>query len=87
MTSLDWGEESVRDSGNRPQYIRTGQRWKRHVRRGLCPPASDDFLIGPSLGDVGIESHEDVQVVIHDGEPTDGHGEDIRKFFEPPLDP
>ena len=26
-------------------------------------------------------------MVIHDGEPADGHGENIRKFFQPFFDP
>ena len=38
-------------------------------------------------GDVGVEAHEDVQVIVHDGEPADGDGEDSRKFLEPKLDP
>ena len=34
------------------------------------------------VGDVGVEAHEDVQVIVHDREPADRDGEDIRKFFE-----
>ena len=38
-------------------------------------------------GDVGVEAHEDVQVIVHDGEPADGDGKNTRKFLEPKLDP
>ena len=51
------------------------------------PQRLHNFFIGPSLGDVRIEPHEDVQVVIHDREPADGYGEDFRKFFQPFFDP
>ena len=37
--------------------------------------------------EIRVEAHEDVQVVIHDGEPADGCGEGSRKFFEPFFDP
>jgi hypothetical protein len=28
-----------------------------------------------------------MQVIVHHREPTDGHGEDFRKFLEPVLEP
>jgi hypothetical protein len=28
-----------------------------------------------------------MQVIVHHREPTDGHGEDFRKFLEPALEP
>jgi hypothetical protein len=43
--------------------------------------------VRPARGDVGVEAHEDVQVIVHDGEPAGGDGENTRKFLEPKLDP
>jgi hypothetical protein len=49
--------------------------------------AADDFFVGPSYSDVGVEAHEYVQVVIHDREPADSGGEDIRKFLQSKFEP
>ena len=55
--------------------------------RKEASPAADDFFVGPACGEVGIEAHEDVQVVIHDRETADGDREDIRKFLQSKFDP
>jgi hypothetical protein len=36
---------------------------------------------------LGIKPHEHMQVIVHHREPTDGHGEDFRKFLEPVFEP
>jgi hypothetical protein len=47
------------------------------------------YLVGlrQAGGDVGVEAHERVQVVIHVPEPADGDYEDFRKFLQLRLDP
>jgi hypothetical protein len=41
----------------------------------------------PALGNVGIETHEYVQMAIHHREPTDRHCENLRKLSQRPIDP
>ena len=55
--------------------------------RKKASPAADDFFIRPRCGDVGVEAHEHVQMVVHDREPADGDREDIRKFLQSKFDP
>jgi hypothetical protein len=51
------------------------------------PPAADNLFVGPGLGRIRVQPHQQVQVIIHHAEPTDGKGEDVRKFLEPMFDP
>ena len=50
-------------------------------------PTSPGVLIRPPLGYIRVEPDQDVQVVIQDREPRNGHGEDLSKFLKPMLDP
>ena len=49
--------------------------------------ALDDFFVGPGIGDVGVEAHEDAEAIVHHREPDDGDREDIPKFLESMFDP
>ena len=50
-------------------------------------PSLDDFFVRPGCGDFWVEAHENVHVVVHDGKPADGDGEEIRKFLQAKFDP
>ena len=56
-------------------------------RRKEPSPAADDFIIRPRSSDFGIKSQQQMQMVIHDRETTDGHGKDTREFLEPVFQP
>src|SRR5271166_3262402 len=68
----------LRDRGHLSRLV----AWRKEAS-----PASHDILIRPALGHVRIESHQQVQVIVQDREPREGHREDFRKFLEPMLDP
>ena len=50
-------------------------------------PTLNDLEIGPPLSNFGIKPQEHMQVIVHHRKPTDGHGEDFRKFLEPVFEP
>src|SRR5665213_916417 len=56
-------------------------------RREEPPPPSDDILVRPAGRIVRVESQQDVQVVVHDGETTDRDREDPGQLFEPIFNP
>jgi hypothetical protein len=43
--------------------------------------------IGPAPGHVRIQPHQQMQVIVQDRKPRDGHREVFRKFLEPMFDP
>ena len=67
--------------GDREQLSRLVAGWEE------ATPAADDFFVRPGCGDFGVERHENVHVVIHDGKPADADGEDTRKFLQAIFDP
>jgi hypothetical protein len=69
-------------------YFRYRQRLPFFVSWWKQPsPPTDDVVVRPAGGDLWIESHQDVQMVVHDCEPPDGDREDARKFLEAIVDP
>jgi hypothetical protein len=57
-----------------------GNRLAKFVSRRKQPsPTLNDLEIGPPLSNFGIKPQEHMQVIVHNREPTDGHGEDFRK--------
>ena len=60
---------------NRQRLPRLIARWKEG------PPAPYGLLVRPAFRDVGIETHEHVQMIVHHGKTADSHREDIRKFL------
>ncbi|SIO64706.1 hypothetical protein SAMN05444166_7372 [Singulisphaera sp. GP187] len=50
-------------------------------------PATYDLLNRPGAGALRVESDQDVEVVIEDGEPADGDGEEARQLLKPVFDP
>ena len=65
-----------------------GNRLAKFVSRRKQPsPTLNDLEIGPPLSNFGIKPQEHMQVIVHHREPTDGHGEDFRKFLEPVFEP
>jgi AAA domain len=59
---------------------RRAARMRDWLRRSACP-----FV--PGLSDFRIKSQQQVQMVIHDREATDGHGKNTRELLEPVLQP
>ena len=47
------------------------------------PTAADDLVVCPARSDVRVEADEDVEVIVHDGEPADGDGEKLLRKFPP----
>ena len=68
----------VRDRGHLSCLV----AWRKEVSA-----TSHDVLIRPTLGHIRIEPDQDVQVVIQDREPRNGHGEDLSKILKPKFDP
>ncbi len=64
---------------------RTAKAWQTIGRRegplccaGIEPaPAPDDILVRPAGGDVLVESDQDMQVVIQNGESPDRESDDL----------
>jgi hypothetical protein len=56
-------------------------------RRMYGDPAANDVFVGPAIGDAWVESAENVEVVVEDGESADGNGELPGEGFESGLDP
>jgi hypothetical protein len=50
-------------------------------------PASDHLIIRPGSSDFRIKPQQQMQMVIHNRESTDGHRKDLREFLEPVLQP
>jgi len=68
--------------------VRNGYHLSRFVTwRKEVSPASHDALIRPAPGHVRIEPHQQVQKIVQDRKPGDGHREDFRKFLKPMFDP
>ena len=67
--------------GDRERLSGLVARWEE-----ACP-APDDFFVGPGIGDVGVEAHEDMKMIVHHREPADGNREDIGKFLQSAFDP
>ena len=38
-------------------------------------------------GDLGVEPHKHVQVIVHNGKSPDGNRKDLSKFLQPLVDP
>ena len=56
-------------------------------RRKQPPPPPHHVFVRPAPGDVGVEPHQHMEVIIHHREPADRHRKDFRKFLQPALDP
>jgi hypothetical protein len=85
-----------------PAFARTAQGIADRLRKlGSRPAAAasypvveirdrwtpDDLFIRPTRGDLGVKSEQQMDVVVHHGEPCDGDREDLGKFFDSPVDP
>jgi hypothetical protein len=68
----------LRDRGHLSRLV----AWRKEAS-----PASHDVLIRPAPGHLRIQPHQQVQLVVQDRKPRDGHREDFRKFLEPMFDP
>ena len=68
----------LRDRGHLSRLV----AWRKEAS-----PASHDILIRPALGHVWIQPHQQVQMIVQNRKPCDGHREDFRKFLEPMFVP
>ena len=64
----------------------TGATCRAGAWRKEASPASHDVLIRPAPGHVRIQPHQQVQMIVQDRKPRDGHREEFSKFLEPMFD-